>query len=284
MPLFLLRNLMPKIDYFMKDSIGIFDSGIGGLTVYAEIRKKLPHTPIIYFADQKHVPYGTKELREVLNFSKIISQYLIDHGARMIVVACNTASAAALYPLRKMFPEIPFVGMEPAVKPAAESTHTGVVGVLATPATFQGQLYNSVVERFAKHVTIFKSTCPGLVQEIEKGNFTGKKTRQILQEALSPMQENQIDTVVLGCTHYPFVLPLIREIVGNSVQIIDPGPAVAKQVEKVKSTYAMIHEPDDRCNTIFITSGSKAKIERFIDLVQHGCYKLEEVRWKGSDL
>jgi glutamate racemase len=154
-------------------------------------------------------------------------------GAKIIVVACNTASAVALINLRESFPEIPFVGMEPAIKPAAENTKSGVVGVLATPATFQGGLYVSVVERFAENVTLLKSTCPGLVQQIEKGELEDQKTRAILESALHPMLEKGIDTIVLGCTHYPFVIPLIREIVGPGIRIIDPAPAVARQVKRV---------------------------------------------------
>ncbi|HBY07279.1 MAG TPA: glutamate racemase, partial [Chloroflexi bacterium] len=147
--------------------VGIFDSGVGGLSVLREIRIQLPHEDLIFFADQAHVPYGPRSLEQVRAFSEAITRFLLDHGAKLIVVACNAASAAALYHLRETFPEIPFVGMEPAVKPAAEQTQSGVVGVLATPATFQGELYASVVERFASDVIVLQDTCPGLVAQIE---------------------------------------------------------------------------------------------------------------------
>jgi glutamate racemase len=178
---------MNKLTFFPKNTIGIFDSGVGGLSVLREIRNQVPDSPIIYFGDQFHVPYGQRELDEVYSLSRVITQFLLNLGAGIIVVACNTASAAALYPLREEFQGIPFVGMEPAVKPAAEKTHSGKVGVLATPATFQSKLYNSVVERFAKNVKIYQNTCSGLVQEIEKGNFSGIETRNILENALYPM-------------------------------------------------------------------------------------------------
>ncbi len=213
--------------------IGIFDSGVGGLSVLKAIRQQLPGEALLYLADQAHVPYGPRPLEEVRFFSEAITRFLLDQGAKLIVVACNAASAAALHDLRQKFPEVPFVGMEPAVKPAAERTQSGVVGVLATPATFQGALYASVVERFARDVTLLQHTCPGLVAQIEAGNLDAPETRRILEDALQPMLARGIDTVVLGCTHYPFVIPLIQDIVGPGVRVIDPAPAVARQVGRV---------------------------------------------------
>ncbi len=213
--------------------IGIFDSGIGGLTVLRAIRQLLPDEPLLYLADQAHVPYGSRPLEEVREFAQEITRYLLEQGCRLVVVACNTASAAALKYLRQAFPETPFVGMEPAVKPAAEHTRSGVVGVLATPATFQGELYASVVERFGQGVRLLQHTCPGLVAKIEANQLDSAATRQILEEALRPMLEQGIDTVVLGCTHYPFVIPLIQQISGPGVRVIDPAPAVARQVQRL---------------------------------------------------
>src|SRR5690349_16127980 len=201
--------------------IGIFDSGIGGISVLRAIRRQMPEESILYFGDQDHIPYGPRPMAQIRNFSEAITTFLLAHEAKIIVVACNTASAASLKYLRERFPNVPFVGMEPAVKPAAERTQTGRVGVLATPATFQGALYASVVERFANGVELYQNTCPGLVQQIEQGNLNGKETRRILEEALLPMLENNIDTVVLGCTHYPLVIPLIQKIVGEQVRVID---------------------------------------------------------------
>lgn len=213
--------------------IGIFDSGVGGLSVLRALLALSENEDILFLADQAHVPYGRRPLEEVQAFSFEVTRWLLDLGCNEIIVACNTASAAALRELREAFPQIPFVGMEPAVKPAAEQTHTGLVGVIATPATFQGALYASVIERFASHVTVLEDTCPGLVEEIEAGHLNGDETRRILEKALRPMLEKGIDTVVLGCTHFPLVIPLIKEITGPQVRVIDPAPAVARQAMRV---------------------------------------------------
>jgi glutamate racemase len=182
--------------------VGVFDSGVGGLSVVRAIREQLPNESILYFGDQDHVPYGSRPMDEVREFSSGITRFLLNLGSKLIVVACNTASAAALHYLRQEYPDVLFVGMEPAVKPAVENTHTGVVGVLATPATFQGALYASVVERFAGNVTLLQNTCQGLVQQIERGELTSDKTRAILESALRPMLKQKIDTVGL----YPLSL------------------------------------------------------------------------------
>jgi glutamate racemase len=212
---------------------GIFDSGVGGLSVLRAVRRELPGLPLLYLADQAHVPYGPRSLAEVRAFSEGVTRYLLGQGARLIVVACNAASAAALLHLRRIFPQTPFVGMEPAVKPAAETTRSGAVGVLATPATFQGALYASVVERFASGVRLMQDTCPGLVGQIEAGKLDDPETLAILQRALDPMLAAGIDTVVLGCTHYPFVIPQIEKIAGPGVRVIDPAPAVARQARRL---------------------------------------------------
>ncbi len=235
--------------------IGVFNSGVGGLSVLRAIRAQMPEETVIYFGDQGHIPYGPRPMAQIRNFSEAITKFLLEQDAKLIVVACNTASAAALKYLREKFPAIPFVGMEPAVKPAAEHTHTGRVGVLATPATFQGALYASVVERFANGVELLQDACPGLVQEIEQGTLEGRETRQILESALLPMLERNIDTVVLGCTHYPFVIPLIQQIVGENVRVIDPAPAVARQVRRVLESQGLKSPPGERSEVRFFTSG-----------------------------
>ncbi|MBM3151360.1 MAG: glutamate racemase [Chloroflexi bacterium] len=212
------------------EPIGVFDSGVGGLSVLRAIREQLPGESVLYLADQGHVPYGPRPMNEVRRFSEGIVRYLLGQRSKLIVVACNAASAAALQHLRQVFPEAPFVGMEPAVKPAAEGTLSGVVGILATPATFQGALYASVVERFASNVEIMQETCPGLVGLVEKGELETPGTRKILEQALLPMLRRGVDTIVLGCTHYPFVIPIIKKIAGEGVRVIDPAPAIARQV------------------------------------------------------
>lgn len=212
-------------------NIGVFDSGVGGLWILKHLKESLPHNNYIFFGDQGHIPYGGRQLKEIKDFSEEITNFLVGKNCQIVVIACNTASAASLTYLREKFPHILFVGMEPAVKPAVENTETGRVGVLATPATFQGELYNSVVERFAHNVKIFKNTCPGLVEQIEKGETNSNETKIILEKALLPMIEEGVDTIVLGCTHYPFVLPLIKEIVGEEIKVIDPTSAIVKRVE-----------------------------------------------------
>jgi glutamate racemase len=219
--------------------IGIFDSGVGGLSILREIVAILPGEDLIYFADQAHVPYGRRQLSEVRRLSEEIVRFLLAQGAKLIVVACNTASAAALHTLRQSFPEVPFVGMEPAVKPAAQVTQTKIVGVLATPATFQGELFESVQSRFAQGVQLVEITLLGLVERIELGDLNGETTVKLLEDALTPLIQENIDTIVLACTHYPFVIPVIREIVGSEVEIIDPSPAIAKQVGRLLSLHGL---------------------------------------------
>ena len=245
--------------------IGIFDSGVGGLSVLRAIREQMPEESFIYVGDQGHVPYGPRSMEQIQNFSEGITNFLLEQEAKIIVVACNTASAAALKSLRVKFPGVQFVGMEPAVKPAAEHTQTGKVGVLATPATFQGALYASVVERFANGVELFQNTCNGLVQQIEQGNLVGQETRKILENALLRMLEKNIDTVVLGCTHYPFVIPLIQQIVGDTVRVIDPAPAIAKQVRRLLEARGMRSTSRSNGDIKFYTSGEP---ERFRSVLQ----------------
>jgi glutamate racemase len=242
--------------------IGVFDSGVGGLSVLRALWQELPGQSYIYLADQAHVPYGPRPLEQVRAFSEAITRYLLDQGSDLIVVACNTASAAALHWLRTTFPEALFIGMEPAVKPAAEHTRSGAVGVLATPATFQGALYASVVERFANGVQLHQHTCPGLVAQIEAGEVETVRTRAILEDALHPMLAEGIDTVVLGCTHYPFVIPLIEQIVGPGVRVIDPAPAVARQARRLLEARGMMGAQEVKsatARTRFITTGDAGK-------------------------
>jgi glutamate racemase len=239
--------------------------------------QELPGVSYLYLADQAHVPYGPRSLEQVRAFSQAITRYLLAQGAQMIVVACNTASAAALHDLRAAFPEIPFVGMEPAVKPAAEQTRSGAVGVLATPATFQGALYASVVERFANGVQLHQHTCPGLVAQIEAGNIETGATRKILEDALRPMLAAGIDTVVLGCTHYPFVIPLIEQIAGPDVRVIDPAPAVARQARRLLQAGGL-GEPG-AAGTRFLTTGEPQALARAIDALLGAQAAVEKITW-----
>jgi glutamate racemase len=261
--------------------IGIFDSGIGGLSVWREIVRQLPGEDTIYFADQIHIPYGPRSLQEIRSFSEAITRFLLDRECKIVVVACNAASAAALKHLRAAFPEVPFVGMEPAVKPAAETTHTGVVGVLATPATFQGELFASVVERFANGVQLVKEVCPGLVQQIEAGCLNTPDTLAMLDRFLQPIRAAGADTIVLGCTHYPFVIEAIRQL-APGVNVIDPAPAVARQVDRVLRERGW-QRADDRAGAhLFLTSGDldryQAILRRLVNVETPG----QRVRWNAN--
>lgn len=267
----------------ISNPIGIFDSGVGGLSVLRAIHRQLPHESIIYLADQANVPYGSRSLEQVRQFSERITRFLLKQNAKIIVVACNTASAAALIYLRQVFPNVSFVGMEPAVKPAAESSQSGVVGVLATPATFQGALYASVIERFAQGVTVLQHTCPGLVTQIEAGHLDTEETRAILLDALQPMIAQGIDTIVLGCTHYPFVIPIIQEIVGPKVNVIDPAPAVARQVERVLTSNNLLQENSQTGLVQYITTADPQIMKALLPMLIGETADVACVSWNSDN-
>jgi glutamate racemase len=221
--------------------VGVFDSGVGGLSVTRELMAQLPGQPLIYLADQAHAPYGQRGLAEIRELSEGITRFLLAQGARLIVIACNTASAAALHWLRGQFPAVPFVGMEPAVKPAAERTHAGRVGVLATAATFQGELFASLVDRFARNVTVHTQVCSEWVPLVEAGELATPRARAAVSRDLAPLLAAGVDELVLGCTHYPFLRPLIEEVAGPGIEIIDPAPAVARQTGRVLAQRGWLH-------------------------------------------
>ena len=257
--------------------IGIFDSGIGGLTVTNAMQQALPTERLLYFADTVHIPYGQRSLEEVRQFSTAITRVLIAADCKLIVIACNTASAAALAHLRAHFPTVAFVGMEPAVKPAVEQTLSGVVGVIATTATFQSAVYASVVGRFAKDVEVIHQPCPGLVQQIEAGELETDHTEKMLRGWLEPMLAKNIDALVLGCTHYPFVRPLIERILGPSVRIIDPAPAVAKQVDRILEQRALNAPAKQVGGLVAYTSGATEQFTALLPLLG-----LEQMEVRGA--
>lgn len=271
-----------ETSFLPQQPIGVFDSGVGGLSVLRALRSTLPNENVLYLADQAHIPYGPKSKEEIRGFSFEITRFLLDQGAKLVVVACNTASAAALHDLREEFPSVSFVGMEPAVKPAAETTRTGKVGVLATPTTFSGELYASVVERFAQHVTIYKSTCSGLVEEIEAGNLETPETRKILEEALQPMLAAGIDTVVMGCTHYPFVIPVIEEITGTGVRTIDPAPAIARQAYRLLKGEGLLNPSESPGKMTFYTSGDPRRLAGLLLKLLGETGTVEKIHWNKS--
>jgi len=260
--------------------IGIFDSGVGGISVLRAIRQALPHEDILYLGDQAHIPYGPRSKEDIRKFALGITHFLLAQGAKLIVVACNAASAAALHDLRITFPDVPVVGMEPAVKPAAETTQSGKVGVLATPTTFAGDLYASVVERFAKGVEIYTSTCPGLVEQVEDGKLTDPRTHEILEEALKPMLAAGIDTIVMGCTHYPFVIPMIQSITGPAVRTIDPAPAIARQVQRLLESHELINNNHAPGELQFFTSSDTERLSDLLPQLLGETGPVHQVRWQ----
>jgi glutamate racemase len=229
--------------------IGVFDSGIGGLSVANAISGLLPKESLIYFADTGRVPYGPRSRKEISDFAHEITSFLLDRHCKMIVLACNTATAAALDALRQAWPEILFVGMEPAVKPAAEATINGRVGVMATLSTIRSERYAELMRRYAAGVEVFENPCVGLVSLIEQGKLDHPETKAMVSDILSPMLARQVDTLVLGCTHYPFVRPLLDAALhGTSCKIIDPAPAVARQTARLL-TSSQLGASDDHIPT-----------------------------------
>jgi glutamate racemase len=224
--------------------VGVFDSGVGGLTVARELMAQYPGQPLIYLADQAHAPYGQRALPEIRELSAGVTRFLLHQGAQVVVIACNTASAAALHWLRGQHPDVPFVGMEPAVKPAAERSRARRVGVMATAATFQGELFASLVSRYASNVTVHTQVCADLVPLIEAGEIDTAAARQAVAGYLAPLLAAGIDELVLGCTHYPFLRPLIEEAAGPGVEIIDPAPAVARQTGRVLAAHGWAASDD----------------------------------------
>lgn len=219
--------------------IGIFDSGLGGLSVWREIVRQLPNESSVYFADRAHVPYGGRQPQEIRAYSEAICTALMDLGCKVIVVACNTASAVALHHLRERFPTAVILGLEPAVKPAVALTRSGVVGVMATPATFQGRLYRATVGRYAASVQVVEQVCLGLADLVEAGPIHGAQADELLLSYLKPMLLAGADTIVLGCTHYPFVIEAIRRLVGPDVAVLDPAPAVARHLGCVLKKHSL---------------------------------------------
>lgn len=262
--------------------IGIFDSGIGGLTVAAAIRQALPAERLLYFGDNAHVPYGERTAEEILAFSTGITQALAAQGCHTVVIACNTASNVALRPLRDRFPRLHFVGMEPAVKPAAEHTRTGVVGVLATRATVEGQALADVVERFLQGVEVIQQACPGLAQHIDAGQLEGAELEALLRGWIEPMLARNIDALVLGCTHYPLVRPLIERIAGPAVRVIEPSAAIARRVGHVLEAHGLAVPPGTKGGLACFTSGSPQVFSKVLERLGLAGASVRQAAWMSD--
>jgi len=218
--------------------IGVFDSGLGGLSVVRALRERLPAHDVLYLADSAFCPYGPRPVDEVRGRSLACARWLMERGAGLVVVACNTATSAAVELLRAELP-VPVVGMEPGIKPAAAATRSGQVGVLATNGTLAGERFARLVERFAEGVAVTTVACPGLVALVEAGELDSPRARASVAGYLAPLRERGVDAIVLGCTHFPFLRPLIAELAGPGVAIVDTGPAVAAQAARLARAAAL---------------------------------------------
>jgi glutamate racemase len=270
----------------MDAPIGVFDSGIGGLSVWHEIVRLLPREDTVYVADQLHMPYGSRSLEKVRSYSEGVVRFLLGEGAKAVVVACNSASAAALHHLRRLFPEVPFVGMEPAIKPAVERTRRGVVGVLATQATFQGELFAALATQYGEAVRVLPQVGWGLAQAVEAGATDGLETEALLRKCLEPLVAAQMDHLVLGCTHYPFLAPVMGHLLGPEVAIIDPAPAVARQTARILGERSLLRTSARSGGHRFYTSGEVGNFDALLDRLISGgpSGPVAGLRWEGAVL
>ena len=246
-------------------TIGVFDSGVGGLSVLQHIRAALPDAKLIYVADSGHVPYGDKSPGYIEQRSHTLTRFLIEQGADAIVIACNTATAAAATSLRSQF-GIPIVGMEPAVKPAVAATRSSVVGVLATIGTLESARFAALLEKYAGDVKIVTQGCPGLVEQVEQGELNGARARELIERYTAPLLALGADTLILGCTHYPFLAPLIRAVVGSNITLVDTGAAVARQLQRRIHT-ELPHRLQGEASAQFFTSGDVEQASRIMPLL-----------------
>ncbi|MES1981175.1 MAG: glutamate racemase [Pseudomonadota bacterium] len=224
-----------------RGAIGVFDSGVGGLSVLRHIRRLLPDRHLIYVADSGHVPYGEKSQDYIEQRAITLANFLVLQGAAAIVIACNTASAAAAASLRRQF-TLPVIAMEPAIKPAIAATRSGVIGVLATTGTLESARFAALLERYTGDVEIITQGCAGLVEQVERGDLDGPGTRRLIERYTAPLLARGADTLVLGCTHYPFLRPLITDVIGPDVMLIDTGAAVALEVQRRLHPQSALHD------------------------------------------
>ena len=249
--------------------IGIFDSGVGGLSVFREIRKVLPEQSYIYYSDNAHCPYGEKSREYIIDRTRAITQMLIEKGCKIIVVACNTATAAAISTLREEFP-IKFIGMEPAIKPAAQATKTGVVGVLATAGTLKATKYIDTRAKWAQNVKIVEHIGQGFVELVENGSVCGPAAETTVSASLKPLLDAGADTIVLGCTHYPFLIDTIKKVASETypdreITVIDPAPAVARHLVEVMAEEDIEPVSKEGYQIELLASGTQENLHRTFD-------------------
>lgn len=251
------------------EAIGVFDSGVGGLSVLRAVRAALPAEDLMYVADSAHVPYGDKPEHFIEARAIAVSEFLLSQGAKAIVVACNTATSAAIVALRARF-AAPIIGMEPAVKPAACTTRSGVVGVLATSGTLASGKFAGLLHRFGDKAEVCVQACAGLVERVEAGDIASDATRALLASYVIPLVRDGADTLVLGCTHYPFLTPLIQAIAGPEVAILDPSPAVARELKRRLEEHGLMTTTDRPGATTFWTSGTPSVVRPVISMLWAG--------------
>jgi glutamate racemase len=233
-------------------AVGFFDSGLGGLCILDAFKALCPHESTIYIADSKNCPYGNKPAAEIVKLAESNTRRLLRRGCKMVVVACNTATAAAIDFLRERHPEVPFIGIEPAVKPAALRSKTGVVGVLATAGTFGGRLYNETKAKFAKDVTVIATVADEFVELVERKEISGAAAERVVRARIEPLLKAGCDKIVLGCTHFPHLKPLIEKICDCRAEVIDPSDAVARQARRVLSARGLAASASAKPSHIFI--------------------------------
>lgn len=255
------------IEQSNRQPIGVFDSGLGGLSVWLELVKLMPNESIIYFADSGNCPYGNRSKAEIIDLSIRNTEFLLEQGAKVIVVACNTATGAAINILRERF-DVPFIGMEPAVKPAARATKTGNIGVLATKGTLESEKFQKTKNDYAKGVTVFIKVGQGLVEAVENQAIETEKTYELLKKYVQPMLDNDVDKIVLGCTHYPFLKPVFDKLLPQNVDLVNPAPAVARQTLRLLEKYGLKSVIDNqKPNYQFHTSGNEQVLNNFLKYI-----------------
>ena len=244
--------------------IGIFDSGVGGTSIWKKIHSLLPHENTIYLADSKHAPYGEKSKGKIIELSKKNTEYLLNKNCKLIVVACNTATTNAIKILREKY-DVPFIGIEPAIKPAALKTKTKVIGILATKGTLSSKLFHNTANLFTNGIDVIEQVGEGIVPLIEKGKLNSFEMKVLLERYLKPMIDANIDHLVLGCTHYPYLIPQLLEILPKQVKIIDSGEAVARQTKIIVQKYSISNNQEAKSNIAFYTNTNPTVMQQLLE-------------------
>ncbi len=244
--------------------IGIFDSGIGGTSIFKEIHALLPNENCIYLADSRNAPYGNKSEKEILQLSIKNTEYLLSKGCKIIVVACNTATTNAISYLRANY-NVPFIGIEPAIKPAALNTQSKAVGILATKGTLSSSLFHKTTDLYANGIKVIEQVGEGIVPLIETGQLESEEMRVLLETYLKPMLKQNIDYLVLGCTHYPYLIPMLSKILPKNVKIIDSGLAVAKQTQAVLLAQDLLNCSNEKPTITLFSNGDIAVLNSILD-------------------